>query len=510
MRRGEGDRDRDRARRVGAPTHSATRRVGGRPALRLAKKPETDASPVVGAIASRCCGLGRAAGPSRARFSISTGAQVGPPTRLVAECVGAQRAGRDLGPGLLHLSACKPSAAVALGAARPLAAGGCRLWIPWQVLASIKQDRIQLRPEHGAELRRGGGLDAVHAFDLVALGRRRRRRRDRRSVERNRRCVCRRSLPRRRRAARPTFPAASSPTTTRIGTWREVLDLRPGLRSGRDHADRRPAEIQAKLDGARREVVHANEQSSRRRTRSGSCRRFPRGCMHEWTLPRCSRSPRRRAACGSLRRERRFGPRCHRSGPRTTGAGAVLARQRKPNRPGPVIRTGRGDADGSGLPITTTTSSPSRGGPQLVSVAHTHHDYPAADIAAPEGSPVYAISNAVVLNALAHGRPSLRHRHDDPHTGRPRVDVIATWLFLEPSVVDGVSPRPERRSGSSARPGTQPDLTSTCSCNRRPNSRRTNPVPELRRQRIHVARRTHTARIARRHPESAPGSLDRP
>jgi murein DD-endopeptidase MepM/ murein hydrolase activator NlpD len=42
---------------------------------------------------------------------------------------------------------------------------------------------------------------------------------------------------------------------------------------------------------------------------------------------------------------------------------------------------------------------PVGGGPSVISVAHTHHDYPAADIAAPEGSPVYALSDAVVLRS---------------------------------------------------------------------------------------------------------------
>ena len=40
---------------------------------------------------------------------------------------------------------------------------------------------------------------------------------------------------------------------------------------------------------------------------------------------------------------------------------------------------------------------PVGGGPSVVSVGHFHHDYPAADIAAPTGSPVYAITDGIVL-----------------------------------------------------------------------------------------------------------------
>jgi murein DD-endopeptidase MepM/ murein hydrolase activator NlpD len=42
---------------------------------------------------------------------------------------------------------------------------------------------------------------------------------------------------------------------------------------------------------------------------------------------------------------------------------------------------------------------PVGGGPKIVSVSHTHHDYPAADIAAPAGSPLYALADGVVEGA---------------------------------------------------------------------------------------------------------------
>ena len=46
---------------------------------------------------------------------------------------------------------------------------------------------------------------------------------------------------------------------------------------------------------------------------------------------------------------------------------------------------------------------PVGGGPEIVSVAHDHHDYPAADIAAPEGTPLYALADSTVVNAFPEG-----------------------------------------------------------------------------------------------------------
>jgi len=47
---------------------------------------------------------------------------------------------------------------------------------------------------------------------------------------------------------------------------------------------------------------------------------------------------------------------------------------------------------------------PVGGGPATVSVGHDHHDYPAADIVAPLGAPVYALTDAVVLSLVDDGR----------------------------------------------------------------------------------------------------------
>jgi murein DD-endopeptidase MepM/ murein hydrolase activator NlpD len=80
---------------------------------------------------------------------------------------------------------------------------------------------------------------------------------------------------------------------------------------------------------------------------------------------------------------------------------------------------------------------PVGGGPSLVSAAHTHHDYPAVDIAAPEGSPVYALANAVVLNAWDAPDPrcgiGLTLKADDG-----QVWTYCHLAYLAPSVVDGV------------------------------------------------------------------------
>ena len=79
---------------------------------------------------------------------------------------------------------------------------------------------------------------------------------------------------------------------------------------------------------------------------------------------------------------------------------------------------------------------PVGGGPGVVSVGHTHHDYPAADIAAPEGTPLYALANGVVRDSWAspEGLCGIGFHLD--------TDDGQSWTYchlsyLEPTVVAG-------------------------------------------------------------------------
>jgi len=81
---------------------------------------------------------------------------------------------------------------------------------------------------------------------------------------------------------------------------------------------------------------------------------------------------------------------------------------------------------------------PVGGGPDAVSVAHTHHDYPAADIAAPEGSPLFALADAVVEDAYteSYGRCGIGFKIQ-LETGAEYV--YCHLSYLEPSVVPGAA-----------------------------------------------------------------------
>jgi murein DD-endopeptidase MepM/ murein hydrolase activator NlpD len=81
---------------------------------------------------------------------------------------------------------------------------------------------------------------------------------------------------------------------------------------------------------------------------------------------------------------------------------------------------------------------PVGGGPSVVSVAADHHDYPAADIAAPEGSPLYALADSFVVRTYpsATGRCGigLQIRLADG-----RNYLYCHLSYLEPHVTEGAA-----------------------------------------------------------------------
>jgi murein DD-endopeptidase MepM/ murein hydrolase activator NlpD len=79
---------------------------------------------------------------------------------------------------------------------------------------------------------------------------------------------------------------------------------------------------------------------------------------------------------------------------------------------------------------------PVGGGPSVVHVGATHHDYPAADIGAPEGAPLYALSNGVVERAWPYPAP----RCGIGFTIDTSDGLVWTYChlsYLEPSVRSG-------------------------------------------------------------------------
>jgi murein DD-endopeptidase MepM/ murein hydrolase activator NlpD len=81
---------------------------------------------------------------------------------------------------------------------------------------------------------------------------------------------------------------------------------------------------------------------------------------------------------------------------------------------------------------------PVGGGASVVSVAADHHDYPAADIAAPHGAPLYALASGVVLKAWSY--PDARCGIGlTLRTGDGLVWTYCHLAYLEPSVRAGES-----------------------------------------------------------------------
>jgi murein DD-endopeptidase MepM/ murein hydrolase activator NlpD len=219
---------------------------------------------------------------------------------------------------------------------------------------------------------------------------------------------------------------------------REVLDLARVYGQGGIAQTVDLQQLQMKLDGARRAVVAANDRLQAAQARELEYRAGSRQ-LHAQADATALLSDRLAAQRRAVLYD------AHVDGARDATAAARTDLQRAQDALANATRDAQAPSFAPGVGTLLGAASyhdgyvfPVGGGPQLVSVAHTHHDYPAADIAAPAGSPVYAVSNAAVLNAW-HQADS---RCGIGMTIRTQDGLVWTYChlaFLEPGVRDGVS-----------------------------------------------------------------------
>jgi murein DD-endopeptidase MepM/ murein hydrolase activator NlpD len=219
---------------------------------------------------------------------------------------------------------------------------------------------------------------------------------------------------------------------------REVLDLARVYGQGGITQTVDLQQLQAKLDGARREIVRANERLQAAQDSEQQLRKASQ-VLHARVDAAALLSDRlvaeRRAVLYDVRVEAaRAATDAARSSLEQAQSALATATQ---GAQAPSFANGVGTLMGAAS-YHGDYVFPVGGGPQHVSVAHTHHDYPAADIAAPAGSPVYAISNAVVVNAWHSADP----RCGIGMTIRTLDSQVWTYChlaYLDPAVMDGVS-----------------------------------------------------------------------
>jgi murein DD-endopeptidase MepM/ murein hydrolase activator NlpD len=219
---------------------------------------------------------------------------------------------------------------------------------------------------------------------------------------------------------------------------REVLDLAQVYGQGGITGTVDLQQLQARLDGARRQVVRANEQLLAAQDSEQQLRKVSQG-LHARVDAAALLSDRLAAE----RRAVLYNVSVDAARAATDAARASLEQAQSSLASATQSAQAPSFAQGVGTLMGAASYHgdyvfPVGGGPQFVSVAHTHHDYPAADIAAPAGSPVYAISNAIVVSAW--------------HSADPRCGIGMTirtldgqvWTYchlayLDPAVMDGVS-----------------------------------------------------------------------
>jgi murein DD-endopeptidase MepM/ murein hydrolase activator NlpD len=225
----------------------------------------------------------------------------------------------------------------------------------------------------------------------------------------------------------------------------EVLDLAADFGSGGgldftgSQAVFRLDQIQQQIEDARRAVARAREAVPRIQRRLGQSADRQLGLELRAGNPKISTAKFRALEVRIARIERAQANGRLRIEARQTDLGAAVAK----------LESLRSDLASASVAAPAAASVggaltngeyvfPVGGGPDVVSVAHTHHDYPAADIAAPEGAPLFALADSVVVETYtdANGRCGIGFKL--------RLDGGAEYVYchlsyLEPSVVPGAA-----------------------------------------------------------------------
>jgi murein DD-endopeptidase MepM/ murein hydrolase activator NlpD len=196
--------------------------------------------------------------------------------------------------------------------------------------------------------------------------------------------------------------------------------------------------LQVELDGAREEVARANRSLVEAVRAARAARRAERALV-------------RRAAATELISDRlALERRAFQAGVRSdAAAGLVDSRRAAVDAAKAALDAARAGAGPATMTpgAATLLSSPQfaagyafpvGGGPSTISVGHDHHDYAAADIAAPSGAPVYALTDGFVEDAwpLPTGNCGIGFVL---LAGDGREWTYCHLSFLEPTVVPGAA-----------------------------------------------------------------------
>ncbi|HET9324753.1 MAG TPA: lytic murein transglycosylase, partial [Gaiellaceae bacterium] len=217
---------------------------------------------------------------------------------------------------------------------------------------------------------------------------------------------------------------------------RDVLDLAALYGGGGEVLTFRLDRMQVKLDVARRHVSRANRRLVAAVEADRAARRVERSLL--------ARADRARLVSTRLELQKR----AVQAGIRAETAGELVAERRRLLADAKAaLDTARSGAAPASFapPAASLFATPSfvdgyafpvGGGPAVVSVDQTHHDYPAADIAAPMGAPVYALAAGAVDDAwpLGEGNCGIGFKLG---TGDGRTWTYCHMSFLEPAVVPG-------------------------------------------------------------------------